>query len=131
MKIMEEDGVPSGNTLRGKVLTGTDIIVDTESENFMRPARVATAAEVSSPPPEARIGAIIGGRAELTTIIKDGVSTIGMAKDEVIYLYYAGTAPCAPTLEFTVTNPLELKCRSNVGEGEKPYNIITFESINT
>ena len=125
LKIIEEDGIPSSLSLRGDVLIGNSIAVDTSQSQ--PPAR--TARGTNDTAIETYIGAYIGGYSVLST----SDSTFNLNVNEVKYFYYPGTAPCAPILEFTInfntSGSLSSTINNTFTNSSHPYNSIYIESI--
>ena len=125
LKIIEEDGIPTTQTLQGDVLVGNNTKVNVQN----KPARVWKTGDTISTAPEAFIGAFIGGRATVS-FDSEGFS---LGVGQVKYFYYPGTAPCAPILEFTVNfNTNGQKCstiNNTFTNSSHPYNSIYIKSI--
>ena len=126
LKIIEEDGVPTTLSLKGDLLIGNNVIVTVISS----PARVWKTGDTSSTAPEAYIGAIIGGRSTIST----GSSGFDLAANTERYFYYAGTAPCAPILKFSIifdTNSVSTSSRigNTYSSPSIPYSSIFIQSV--
>lgn len=128
LKIIEEDGIPTSLSLKGELLIGNNISVILNNA----PARVRRASDPNNPPPpETCIGAYIGGRSTITT---SEVGFESWANNEFKYFYYAGTAPCAPILKFTINFSTDGQNVSNtIGNtftsSSSPYSSIFIESV--
>jgi len=71
--------------------------------------------------------------------MSENTGVTSLASGEIVYFYYAGTAPTYPTLEFTLTPIfsdyyITSPCNSYASTISKngtlvPYNTITIESI--
>ena len=128
LKIIEEDCIPTTIGLQGDVLIGNNIAVEVTS----KPARTAKAdgSDTLENAPETFIGAWIGGQVTLGTS-DNGFS---LASSQEKYFYYAGTAPCAPILEFTINFATDGTNYCNTLNNtftslQQPYNSIYIESV--
>lgn len=127
LKIIEEDGIPSTISLKDDVLIGNNITVSVSQ----RPARTAKAdgSDTFETAPETFIGAFIGGLASIT----QSTNGFSLAVNTNKYFYYAGTAPCAPILEFTINFDTNGSFSSVINNtfttSTHPYNSIYIKSV--
>lgn len=130
LKVIEEDGIPTAASLKGDLLIGTNVFVSVISN----PARTWRDGDPDSYDVNYKEifvdYAIIGGESDIS-INNDGFS---LAENTDKYFYYAGTAPCAPILKFTInfaTNGSSLCSTINntYTNVSHPYNSIYIESV--
>lgn len=121
IKIILEDGIPTSSMIKTSVLLGGDVFANYSSENA---ARVGYA----------RVGVSRIGGTKIESII--GLTLPNQEEENSLaYLYYAGTAPTKPTLEFILTPIIDSNFfitnpKNKHSEGIQ-YNTITLRSINT
>ena len=141
LKIIKEDGLPVSSSLTGKTfLMGGNLTVDLDfsivgetdgqqtRENPVTLDGIAVAgASANDATEDTAVGFIAGGRT--IDLSKDGINMANNANRQV---YYAGTAPIYPTLNFTFTPTLNsdgyIDSPRNIFVSEQPYDTITLES---
>ena len=118
IKIMYEDGIPHQSILSGDMFLGGNILVTSE----------------------ARVGSALVGQAYLGTITSSSKG-LSLLNGTPRYLFYSGTAPCKPTIQFSmmpkfsadyyISNPRNKIANKNLSEfsqiivGDKIFKFTT------
>lgn len=146
LKIILEDGIPTSEMPQIPTFLGNNLIVNPdftiigENDGIQRTYNVIYLNNVAVAGAGEGVG-FIGARIK-NIDLADPNTQINLNKDSSYYLYYPGTAPTYPTIEFSLT-PALLNDSSNneryicypankyVNENNLPYNTLSFTSVHT
>lgn len=147
MKIVLEDNIPISGMIQNQMLLGDNKYANTDSETGAQTAEKNDylVSEWQELPDKWVIATVdnyerwLKGARLSGTIISETEGVLEFSSNENQYFYYAGTAPSAPIIKFTLTPQLNANGYINTpanskastsSTGYKPYNTITIESLN-